>query len=233
MDKVGVLARCAEDTALVLAAIAGADPRDRSTVDKPFHYSPKVDISKLRIAYLLDAKEDEATSKKPQTMEVLQVLSKLGAHDMHGIHVTPALDGVDMILYAESAAAFDEITRNGVVNQMERSSWPEAFRATRFVTAVELLQAYRARTLLMQRIEKELGDIDILVTGDRGGGMIATTNLTGHPQVLLPWGADEKGNSRSYSLIGRLYEEDTLVAVANAIQSATDFHKRRPDLSKL
>jgi len=233
MDKVGVLARCAEDTALVLAAITGADPRDRSSVTKPFHYSPKIDVSKLRIAFLLDAKEDAATSTKPQTMEVLQVLSKLGAKDMRGIHITPALDGVDMILVAESAAAFDDIARNGVVNQIERSSWPETFRATRFVTGVELIQAYRARMLLMQRIEKELGDVDILVTGDRGGGMIATTNLTGHPQVLLPWGADAKGNSKSYSLIGRLYEEDTLLAVANAIQSETDFHLRRPDLSKL
>jgi Asp-tRNA(Asn)/Glu-tRNA(Gln) amidotransferase A subunit family amidase len=85
----------------------------------------------------------------------------------------------------------------------------------------------------MERFEKELGNIDILVTGPRGGGLIATTNLTGHPQVLLPWGADAKGNSNSMSLIGRLYEEDTLIAVANAIQSRTDFHTRRPDLSKL
>jgi len=87
--------------------------------------------------------------------------------------------------------------------------------------------------ILMERIEKELGDIDILVTGPRGGGMIATTNLTGHPQVLLPWGADDKGNSNSMSLIGRLYEEDVLIAVANVIQGQTDYHKRQPDLSKL
>jgi Asp-tRNA(Asn)/Glu-tRNA(Gln) amidotransferase A subunit family amidase len=233
MDKVGVLARCAEDTAFVLAAIAGADYRDRSSVDRPFHYAPKVDIGGLKIGFLLDPKEDPATTTKPQTMEILKVLAKLGAKDVRPISITRALDGIDNILVVESAAAFDDITRTGQVDDIKNSSWPETFRATRFFTGVELVQAYRARMLLMQRIEIELGDIDILVTGSRGGGMIATTNLTGHPQLLLPWGADAKGNSNSYSLIGRLYEEDTLIAVANAIQSETDFHKRRPDLSKL
>jgi len=233
MDKVGVLARCAEDTALVLAAIGGSDYRDRSTVDKPFHYSPRIDIGKLKIGFLLDPKEDPATTTKPQTMQILQVLAKLGAKDIKPVSVTRALDGVDNILVVESAAAFDDITRTGAVNGIKNSSWPETFRASRFFTGVELVQAYRARMILMQQVEKDLGEIDVLVTGPRGGGMIATTNLTGHPQVLLPWGADDKGNSNSMSLIGRLYEEDTLLSVANAIQSQTDFHLRRPDLSKL
>ena len=166
-------------------------------------------------------------------MEILQVLTKLGARDFKPISITRALDGVDNILVVEAAAAFDEITRNGHVNEIKNSSWPETFRASRFFGGVELVQAYRGRMILMERIEKELGDIDILVTGSRGGGMIATTNLTGHPQVLLPWGSDDKGNSNSMSLVGRLYEEDTLIAVANAIQSATDYHQRRPDLSKI
>jgi Asp-tRNA(Asn)/Glu-tRNA(Gln) amidotransferase A subunit family amidase len=85
----------------------------------------------------------------------------------------------------------------------------------------------------MQQFEKELGDLDILVAPGVGGRTLPTTNLTGHPQVLLPWGADDKGNSKSYSLIGRIYEEDTLLAVANAIQKETNFHTLRPDLSKL
>lgn len=233
MDKVGVLARCAEDTALVLAALAGSDPRDRSAVDKPFHYKTAVDFSQLRIGFLLDPNEDPAKTTKPQSMEILQILTGLGAKDLKPISITRALDGVDAILLVESAAAFDEITRSGLVNEMKDSSWPETFRASRFFTGVELVQAYRARTVLTERIERELGDIDILVTGSRGGGLIATTNLTGHPQVLLPWGADEKGNSKSCSLIGRLYEEDTLIAVANAVQEKTDYHRRRPDLTKL
>jgi Asp-tRNA(Asn)/Glu-tRNA(Gln) amidotransferase A subunit family amidase len=232
MDKVGVLARCAEDTALVLAAIAGSDPRDRSAVDKPFHYTPKVDIAKLNIAFLLDPDENPATTTKLQKMEILKVLQTLGAN-LKPVSITRALDAVDAILEVEAAAAFDELTRSGQVNDLKNSSWPEIFRASRFFTGVELLQAYRARKILMEQIEHDLGDIDIVVTGSRGGGMIGTANLTGHPQIGLPWGADEKGNSNSCSLLGRIYEEDTLLAVANAIQGATDYHKRRPDLTKI
>src|SRR6185295_10065542 len=82
MDKVGVLARCAEDTALVLAALAGSDPRDRSAVDKPFHYKTAVDLSQLRIGFLLDPNEDPAKTTKPQSMEILQILKGLGAKDL-------------------------------------------------------------------------------------------------------------------------------------------------------
>ena len=233
MDKVGVLARCAEDTALVLAAIAGADPRDRSSVDRPFHYTSKVDIASLKIGFLLNPGEDPAKSNKAQSLEVLQVLTKLGAGSFRATSITPALDPVDNVLVIEAAAAFDDLTRNGRVNEMKNSDWPETFRASRFQSGVELLQAYRGRTLLMHQFEKELGDLDILVAAGLGGHTLTITNLTGHPQVLLPWGADSKGNSKSYSLIGRLYEEDTLLAVANAIQSQTTFHALRPDLSKL
>jgi hypothetical protein len=147
--------------------------------------------------------------------------------------VTPAEDGVLAILEVEAATAFDELTRSGGVNLLKGSSWPESFRASRFVTGVELLQAYRARTLLMHQFEEELGDLDVLVADGRGGHTLFITNLTGHPQVLLPWGADAKGRAKSVSLIGRLYEEDKILAVANAIQGATNYHLLRPDLSKI
>jgi Asp-tRNA(Asn)/Glu-tRNA(Gln) amidotransferase A subunit family amidase len=232
MDKVGVLARCAEDTAIVLAALAGADPRDRSTVDRPFHYRSKIDIKALKIGYLLDANEDPNTSTKPEKLEILQVLRKLGAN-LQPISITPAKDGIFVILEVEAATAFDEFTRSERIKLLKDSNWPKSFRAHRFVPGVELLQAYRDRALLMERFERELGEIDVLVAAGRGGPALFITNLTGHPQVLLPWGTDEKGNSMSFSLIGRVYEEDTLIAVANAIQEQTAFHTRRPDLTKL
>ena len=231
MDKVGVLARCAEDTALVLAAIAGSDPRDRSAVDRPFHYVPKVDVKDLKIGFLLDPNEDPKTTTKPEKMEVLQILKKLGA-DPQPVAITPAEPGILAILEVEAAAAFDDLTRSDAIHLLKNSSWPESFRASRFVPGVELLQAYRARTLLMERFEKELGDFDVVVADGRGGHTLFITNLTGHPQVLLPWGADGT-RSHSVSLIGRLYEEDTLLALANAIQSETDYHRRRPDLTKI
>lgn len=232
MDKVGIIARCAEDTALVFAAVSGADPLDRSSVDRPFHYSPKVDLSGLKIAFLLDPKEDPAKTTKPQTMEALVLLQKLGAR-LHPLAITPAEEGILAILEVESAAAFDDLTRSDRIHLLKNSSWPETYRASRFVPGVELLQAYRARTLLMRQFENELSDFDILVADRVGGQTLQITNLTGHPQVLLPWGVGANGRSRSVSLIGRLYEEDLLLAVATALQAATNYQTLRPDLSKL
>ncbi len=232
MDKVGIISRCAEDAALVFAAVSGADPLDRSSVDRPFHYSPKVDFAALKIAFLLDLKEDPAKTTKPQTTEALALLQKLGA-TVHPLSITPAEAGVLTILDVESAAAFDDLTRSDRIHLLKNSSWPETYRAGRFVPGVELLQAYRARTLLMKQFEDELGDFDILVADRVGGHTLAITNLTGHPQVLLPWGVTASGRSRSVSLIGRLYEEDKILSVANALQGATNYHTLRPDLSKV
>lgn len=232
MDKVGVIARRSEDCALVLAALAGRDPRDASSVDRPFHYQPLIDVSRLKIGYLLGPNEDPKTSTKPQTMEALIILQRLGARPVP-VAISPAPDAEIAILEVEAAAAFDELTRSERINLMKDSPWPPQYRGSRFIPAVEYVQAQRARTLLMRRIEEELGDLDLVVAEGRGGHTLALTNLTGHPQVLLPFGVDDKGKPRSVSLIGRLYEEDTLLAVANAIQSATSYHRLRPDLSKL
>jgi Asp-tRNA(Asn)/Glu-tRNA(Gln) amidotransferase A subunit family amidase len=232
MDKIGPICRCAEDAAIVFAHLAQMDTRDRSWVDRPFHFKPDVDVRKLRIAFLLDAKEDAKTTTKPEEMEVLQVLARLGAK-LQPVSITPAEDGLFAVLEVEAAAAFDELTRSDRIHLLKDSSWPQSYRASRFVPGVEFLQAQRGRTLLMQKFEEELGDVDVLVADGRGGSALFITNLTGHPQMLLPWGADEKGKSKSVSLIGRLYEEDTLLAVANAIQLVTNYHSRRPDLSKL
>ena len=232
MDKVGIIARCAEDAALVFAAVSGADPLDRSSVDRPFHYSPKIDLTSLKIAFLLDLNEDPAKTTKPQTMEALVLLQKLGAKVLP-LAITPPEQGVLAVLDVESAAAFDDLTRSDRIHLLKNSAWPETYRAGRFVPGVELLQAYRARTLLMHQFEQELGDFDLLVADRIGGHTLAITNLTGHPQVLLPWGVTTNGRSRSVSLIGRLYEEDKILAVGNALQNATNYHTLRPDLTKL
>lgn len=230
MDKVGVIARCAEDTALVLAALAGEDPRDPAAVGRPFHYQPEIDFKKLRIGYLRPIAET-GKAVPPMDAEVMRVLRELGAEPVP-LNITPAEEGISAILEVEAAAAFDEITRDGRINLMKDSSWGEIFRAARFVPGVELVQAYRARTLLMERFERELGDLDFFIADGRGQHTLLITNLTGHPQILLPWGED-KGVSKSISLVGRLHEEDLLIAAANRIQGRTDFHRRRPDLSKV
>ncbi len=230
MDKIGPICRQAEDCALVFAAICGGDSRDRSSVDRPFHFQPDIYLRGLTMGYIYGPKEDpkELFLKS----DYLKILSKMGAR-LEPVAFTPPAEGLLVVLEVEAASAFDKFTRDGRIHELKDSNWPESFRASRFVPGVEYLQAMRGRALLMDQFEAELGNLDIVVAPDRGGALLRTTNLTGHPQVLVPFGTDEKGNQRSVSFIGRLYEEDTLLAVASKFQYSNPYYKARPDLSVL
>jgi len=230
MDKVGPICRQVEDCALVFAAITGGDSRDRSSVDRPFHFQPDINLRNVNIGYVVGPKEDPSDLLKKN--DYLKILSKMGAR-LEPVSFTPPAEGDLVVLEVEAASAFDEFTRSGKVRELKNSSWPESFRASRFVPGVEYLQAMRARTLLMDQFESELGHLDVVVAADRGGPLLRITNLTGHPQVLVPFGTDDKGNSRSVSFIGRIYEEETLLAVASKFQFGTPYYQLRPDLSTL
>jgi Asp-tRNA(Asn)/Glu-tRNA(Gln) amidotransferase A subunit family amidase len=231
MDKIGPICREVEDCALVFAAIAGADPRDRSTIDRPFHYTPSADWSRLKIGYVKVGQPANA-SNKTDDEDFLKVLRSLGAK-VRTLKITPPTPQILSVLEVEGATVFDELTRTGHINDLKGSPWGETFRYNRFVPGVEYLQAQRARAMLMDSFEDELGDCDMFVVSQIGGATLRITNLTGHPQVVVPFGTDAAGASRSVSFVGRLYEEPTMLAVAHAFQQATDFHKRHPDLSKL
>lgn len=162
---------------------------------------------------------------------VLARLARLGVR-FENVTISPPPTGIDVILDVESASAFDEFTRSGLDDRLKDSPWPNFFRAARHVPAVEYVQAQRARSLLMERFEREFGDFDALVLDGIGGRTLLTTNLTGHPQAIIPNGADEKGNSLAKSFVGRLFGEAELVALARLAQEGGDYHRRRPDLSK-
>jgi len=222
MDKVGPICRRAEDSALVLAAICGSDPNDPSAVDRPFVWPQRVDWKNLKVGYLVQNEKTAIPSDDP----VLKILEARGAK-ISPVFFSPVPDGLLQILDVESASAFDEFTRTEAIHELKNSSWPQTFRAARYIPAVEYLQAQRARTLLMKRFEKEFGDLDLYVCA-RSGYTLAHTNLTGHPQIVIPLQA---GNA--HSLVGRLYKEDLLVSVAHAVQEELGFYKLRPDLSKV
>jgi len=225
MDKVGPICREVEDCALVFAAITGADPRDLAAVDRPFDYPRRTAFKKLKVGWV---GPESAMAADP----VLKVLHDAGA-TIRLAKFTPIPDGVNQILDVEAGSAFDAFTRGEQIHQLKNSTWPETFRGSRFVPAVEYLQAQRARTILMHKFEEELADFDVLV----GNGVLGTTlghcNYCGHPQVALPFGEDANGNSAAKSLVGRLYRDDDLLSIAKFVQDRFDFHKRRPDLSKV
>jgi len=138
---------------------------------------------------------------------------------------------MSIILSAEAAAAFDELTRShrdSLMVRQIRNAWPNSFRASRFIPAVEYIQANRVRHQLIQDMEKLMTDVDVYVAPSLEGDNLLLTNLTGHPCVVVPNGFNEKHSPTSISFIGRLFDEATMLAVAKAYQDATGFHHQHP-----
>ncbi len=153
--------------------------------------------------------------------------------------VTLPLDslGVDVgalaiILTAEAAAAFQELTLSGRDDQLARQgrgAWPDIFRAAAFIPAVEYVQANRQRTVLMRLMAGLFRDVDVYVAPSLTGSSLLVTNLTGHPQIVVPSGEGAGNPLASLSFVGRLNGEATMLAVARAYEQATPWHDRHPE----
>ncbi|HDL17640.1 MAG TPA: amidase [Bacteroidetes bacterium] len=234
MDKIGPICRSVEDCALVFQAIHGTDGKDLTVHDFPFYWNPDRNVKQLKIGYVKEyfAGEQEADTfagKVPDT------LKSLGFH-LKEIELPEfPYGGLRPILSAEAAAAFDEITRNGEVDSMvrqDRGAWPNSFRTSRFIPAVEYIQANRARTILMEKMATVMSSVDVIVSPPFAGPTLLLTNLTGHPVVVLPNGFREDGTPVSITFIGNLFKESDALAVAKAYQDATGFHLQHPKLTR-
>jgi len=230
MDKIGPICRTVEDCAIVFDAIRGADGIDQTLIDAPFNYNPKVDLKKLRIGYLKKLFEEDYDNKANDAA-TLVCLGELGCELVPIELPDYPVDAIAFILSAEAAAAFDELTRSGrddLMVRQTRDAWPNVFRASRFIPAVEYIQANRLRYLIIQDMQKL--DVDVWLSPSFGGSNLLLTNLAGHPCVVLPNGFDEKGSPTSVTFMGRLFGEAELLAVAKAYQDATVFHLKHPPL---
>jgi Asp-tRNA(Asn)/Glu-tRNA(Gln) amidotransferase A subunit family amidase len=231
MDKLGPICRSAEDCALVLNAIHGADGKDPSARDVPFDWDSELPLLGLRIGYYRSAFERERSGKVYDD----QVLAELRAV---GIDLIPIelpdqfpLGALRIILSAEAGAAFDELTRSGrddLLVRQDRGAWPNSFRQSRMIPAVDYIQANRVRTMVMEALDATMRGIDVFVTPSYGPNVLLMTNLTGHPSVTLPNGFTDEGTPVSISFIGDLYGEGSMLRVAKAYQDATDFHTKQP-----
>lgn len=231
MDKVGPIARTVEDCAIVFATLLGSDPRDDATVDYPYRWNSGLDLRKLKVGFLIGGNDDPANLSRLESDEYLKALVELGVKPTP-VKFSPISPGINLVLRVESAACFDAFTRGDAIDELKNSSWPDTFRGCRYVPAVEYLALQRARRQVMETFEKEFGDLDVVVCNERGGSTLFNTNLTGHPQVLVPLKASANGGQRSCSVIGRLYEEEKALAVAHAIQMKVGTLAERPDESK-
>jgi len=232
MDKIGPMCRTVEDCAMVFNAIYGPDGQDQSVVDLPFNYQPVVDFSNLRVGYFKSAFDEDYPTKENDA-KVLDVLRELGADLIPFDLPDFPVEDLSFILSAEAAAAFDELTlskEDALLVRQERRAWPNVFRASRFIPAVEYIQANRARHMLQQEMAEKMKTVDLYVTPSFGGNNSLLTNLTGHPCVVVPNGFKENGSPTSISFIGQLYDEGTILAVAKAYQDATDWHNQHPPM---
>jgi Asp-tRNA(Asn)/Glu-tRNA(Gln) amidotransferase A subunit family amidase len=221
MDKVGPIARSVEDCALIFGSICGADSQDPASVDRPYSWPCQRDVKQLRIGYV-------DTGVPAKDREELRILRDLGIKPI-AIKLPDKypLDPLRLILNAEAAAAFDELTRKGVTDGL--NEWPTIFRSAMFVSAVDYIRANRIRTLLIREMESLMSGLDAYVSAT--GRDLLLTNLTGHPSVVLPNGFRKDGAAElptSLVFTGKLYGETELLTVAQAYQQATGFHLRRP-----
>jgi len=232
MDKIGPICRTVEDCAIVFNAIYGPDGKDQTLYDLPFNYDPNIDITTLRIGYLKDD-FDSVKENKANNVEAFQVLHSLGVQLIPVKLPKYPINDLSIILSAEAGAAFDELTRSGKDDLMVRQikdAWPNVFRLSRFIPAVEYIQANRIRYLVIQDMAKLMNQVDVIVAPPFDGDNSLMTNLTGHPCVVVPNGFTKQGLPTSITFIGKLFDEATVLAVARAYQDATDFHVKHPKL---
>ena len=236
LDKTGPICRSAEDAAIVYAYIKGTDGKDGSAVDHPFNYDAKADLKKMRVAYASNY-FNRLKTDAPE-WKVIESYRALGA-DVKAIEFPDStlypVDYIDIILSAESAAAFDELTRTNrddLIERQDKNFWPNIFRTARFIPAVEYINANRYRYELCEKMNGLMKNVDVLIVPTFARNQLSITNLTGHPVVCMPIGFSQTGSPQSITLIGNLYDEANILAAARIYQEKTDHNKKYPDKFK-
>jgi Asp-tRNA(Asn)/Glu-tRNA(Gln) amidotransferase A subunit family amidase len=188
----------------------------------------------LRIGYLkTEFDQQQDAERKGIYQAALDALRNAGAK-LEPIELpTFSTAALRIILVAEAAAAFDDLTRDGGINQLsgqQPGDWPNTFRSSRFIPAVEYIRAQRARTLLMQEMDSLMSKWDVFVSPALGSASLLVTNLTGHPAVCVPCGF-LKGMPQSIMFTGGLYDEGAPLRVALAFERATNWHTMHPQMA--
>jgi len=245
MDKLGPICRSVEDCALVLDAIHGPDGKDPMAIAASFNWDASLRPSRLRVGYVkaafdlpvTDPKDEKRTLHATKKFDdrALDVLKSMGVNLIPIDLPDLPYDAMRIILTAEAAAAFDDMTRSDrdkLMVQQGRFDWPNTFRTARFIPAVDYVNANRVRTSAIQAWDELMQKVDVIVTptGAANLSQLVATNLTGHPAVILPNGFRDDGTTVSLTFLGGLFEEAKLLAVANAYQQATGFHLAHPTI---
>jgi Asp-tRNA(Asn)/Glu-tRNA(Gln) amidotransferase A subunit family amidase len=251
LDKLGPMTRAVEDALLVLQVISGPDPGDLSSVPSHLDFDSSASIKGLRVGYFPTwMKEDPATDVD---RAALATLPKLGMVPVEVSLPNWPYDSLNLILFAEGAAAFEELTLSHGVDQLRvqtPDAWPNLFRQSRFLSAVDFVQSDRFRRKVAQEMARIFSEVDLLIVPSLRDEILTITNHTGHPSLTLragfvevsearsDWAPDPKNPSPKFSpprrvphgitLIGRLFEEGTLGRVGIALERAFAVASQRP-----
>lgn len=232
MDKVGPICRNATDCAIVYDYIRGQDGLDKSVKNVAFNYQEKLDIKTLKVAYFQDLFEKDTSAISIHHQRTLEEFEALGIRpEKVTLPENFPFSVFDIILRAESGAFFDQLVLSGAVDEMveqHKGSRANSLRQSRFIPAVEYLQANRHRSKLIEEFHQMIKDYDVVISPTFAGRQMLITNLTGHPALSLPNGFDEKGRPTSITLLGNYFGEDKLIALAEAYQKHNRYHGFQP-----
>lgn len=227
----------------MLDAIHGPDGKDASAIAAPFNWDSTIPPSALRIGYVKQAFDLPVTDPKDEKRTLhatrkfddaaLATLRRIGANLIPVDLPDLPYDAMRIILTAEAAAAFDDLTRSdrdGELVQQGKNDWANTFRTARFIPAVDYINANRLRGVAIQAWDALMQKVDVIVTPTSAANLtqLVATNLTGHPAVIVPNGFRDDGTPVSLTFLGGLFEEAKLLAVAHAFQKATGFHLVHP-----
>ncbi len=251
LDKLGPMARSVEDTMLVLHAISGPDAGDLASVPSKLDFDAAESVKGLRVGYVPGwMKEDPATDVDRAALETVK---KVGMVPVEVSIPDWPYDSLDLILFAEGAAAFEELTLSGGLNELKiqvPDAWPNTFRQSRFLSAVDFVQADRFRRKVANEMARVFSGVDLLLVPSLRDDMLTITNHTGHPSLTLRAGFVEVSEARSdwapdpahplpkfspprrvphgVTLIGKLFDEGTLVRAGIALERAFGVVGERP-----
>ncbi len=251
LDKLGPMARNVEDTLLVLHAISGPDPGDLNSVPSQLDFDAGAAVEGLRVGYFPAwMKENPATNVDRAALDVVK---KLGMIPVEVTLPDWPYDSLDLILFAEGAAAFEELTLSGALHQLKvqvPDAWPNLFRQSRFLSAVDFVQSDRFRRKVAEEMARVFSRVDLLLVPSLRDEMLTLTNFTGHPSLTLRAGFVEVSEARSdwapdpnhplpkfspprrvphgITLIGQLFDEGTLGRVGIALERSFGVAGERP-----
>ncbi len=249
LDKLGPMTRRVEDAMLVLRAISGPDAGDLASVPSKLDFDASGSVQGLRVGYF-PAWMKEATDVDGAALETAK---KLGMRAVEASIPDWPYDGLNLLLFAEAAAAHEEITLNHAVDEMRMQvpdAWPNTFRQARFLSAVDFVQADRFRRKVAEEMERVFSSVDLLLVPSLRDEMLTITNFTGHPSLTLRAGFVEISEARSdwapdpkhplpkfspprrvpygVTLIGRLFDEGTLGRAGMALERSFQVADERP-----